>query len=48
MRFSKSIIYLLNWNFYAKRIAILFLIIELSIQNGFLLLSEGESLEDQL
>ena len=46
MRFSKYVIYLLNWDSCAKRIAILILIIELSKHNGFLL-SEGERLEDQ-
>ena len=48
MRFSKPIIYILNWDSYAKRIALLFLIIELSIQNSFLFLSEEGSLEGQL
>ena len=37
MRVFKSIIYLLNRDSYAKRIVLLFLIIELSKQNGFFL-----------
>ena len=48
MRFSKSTIFFLNWDSYTKRIALLFIIIELSKQNDFLILSERESLEDQL
>lgn len=49
MRYSKSIIYLLNWVFCAKIIAFLFLIFELKLSisklGGFLLIGE-ESLED--
>ena len=48
MIFSKSVIYFLNWDSYANRIALLFLVIELSKQNTFVLLSRGESLENQL
>ena len=46
MRFSKSAIFFLNWDSYTKIIALLFLIIELSKQNDFLILSKRESLED--
>ena len=48
MRFFEFVIYFLNWDACAKRSALLFLVIELYKQNGFLFLFEGESLEDQL
>ena len=47
MRFSKSIIYLLNWNFYAKRIAILFLYPwTIHVQTNLFFLSRNESLKN--
>ena len=48
MRFSKSVIYFLNWNSFAKRIAFLFLYPwTIHIQNDFLILLGKESLKNQ-